>query len=301
MRRAAIRLLTLGGAGIALAPAAAAQGGPPLGWSTSFDTLFLYQGDTDLSDAGSVSVNRGFLRGRALYTSDQGYSAGISLGYGRYFYNFDLPGAMPWDDVEDISLSFPVSFPINDRVNMFVVPSLRYDYESDAKASDGDTYGVFAGVTWKLSDRLTIGPGLGAFTQIEDDDLEVFPSLLIEWEIADRLSLSTLDAPGASLGPGLGLNYDVSDTLRIGLSARVQSTRFRLDDDGIAPGGVGEDTSLPVVVGMRYRPNPGMSLSAFVGADFDGELTLEDSNGNTVSKQDYDTAPIAGISFRLAF
>jgi hypothetical protein len=278
-----------------------APGGPPTGWSTRVDGLAVYQGDSDLSDGGSFSAGRGFLRADGLYTWDSGNSAGLSLSLGRFYYDFDTPGDAPWDDINDLRVSVPLRFNAGERVDVFVAPSLRYDYESDADASDGETYGFFGGVTWRLSDQLTIGPGFGAFSQIGADDWDVFPALLVDWEFADRWSLTTAQAPGATQGPGLSLTYQATDTLRYGLTARYESVRFRLDDTGIAPGGVGEDTSVPVALSLQYAPNPGTSLSAFIGAEFGGELSLEDASGSVVDRNDYDTAPIAGLSFRLAF
>jgi hypothetical protein len=281
--------------------AAQSPGGPPTGWSAQVDGLYVYQGDSDFSDEGSFSAGRGFLRAGGLYTFDSGNSAGLSLSLGRYFYDFDTVADAPWDDINDLRVSVPLRFRASDRVNVFVAPSLRYDYETDADASDGETYGLFGGVTWRVSDALTIGPGFGAFSQIGDDSWDFFPALLVDWEIADRWNLSTAQAPGATQGPGLSLTFQATDQLRYGLTARYENVRFRLDDDGIAPGGVGEDTSVPVALSLQYAPNPATSFSAFVGAEFGGELTLEEASGNVVDRRDYDTAPIAGLSFRLAF
>ena len=52
-------------------------------------------------------------------------------------------------------------------------------------------WGLFAGIAWDINENLSIGPGFGAFTQIEDDDLDVFPILLVDWDITPKLSLST--------------------------------------------------------------------------------------------------------------
>ncbi|MCV6585506.1 MAG: hypothetical protein OIF47_08220 [Marinibacterium sp.] len=299
--RVALVLLGLALGGLGWVDAARAQGGPPAGWSTRADGLFSYQGQTDLSDGGAFSVGRGFLRGSAIYRSDQGYSAGLSIGLGRYAYDFSNTGADPWDDVIDLRLTAPMRFDTGARSSVFLAPSLRYDYERDASASDGQTYGLFGGISWRINDRLTIGPAFGAFSEIGNDDWDVFPAVLVDWQIAERWRLSTAQAPGATQGPGLSLTYSPNDTFRYGLTARYERNRFALDDDGIAPGGVGQDSSLPVALSVQYAPNPATSLSAFVGAEFNGELVLEDQDGAKVSRQDYDTAPIAGISFRLAF
>ena len=114
-------------------------------------------------------------------------------------------------------------------------------------------------------------------------------------------SLEFLDGLGATQGPGLTLSYNHTDTWRFSLSARSEEVRFRLDGAGLAPDGVGEDNSFPVALSVRYAPKPYLSFTAFAGAEFDGALRLDDSTGTTVETQSYDTAPIAGLAFRVLF
>ena len=158
-----------------------------------------------------------------------------------------------------------------------------------------------AGVAWEISDSLTIGPAIGAYSQLEDSGADVFPALLINWDINDRWNLNTGSGLGATGGPGLTLGYTINDSIKLALSARLESVQFRLDENGVSPNGVGEDESTPVVLSLQYDPNPGFSVSAFAGAEFDGRLRLEDSDGNRISSQSYDTAPLAGIALRLRF
>lgn len=70
--------------------------------------------------------------------------------------------------------------------------------------------GLMTGFSYRFSDRLTIGPGIGVFNQIEDD-ATVVPILLIDWKITDRLSFGTGSGFAATLGPGVGLNYRLSN------------------------------------------------------------------------------------------
>lgn len=97
------------------------------------------------------------------------------------------------------------------------------------------------------------------------------------------------------------MSYAYSDVLDLSFGVQWEKTQFRLDNVGPAPGGVGEDSSIPVILGLGYNPNPGVSVNAFVGAEFDGELKLNNAAGFTVSQQSYDTAPIAGVAVRLSF
>ena len=272
-----------------------------LGWVYQIDGLAAYQSDADLSEGGDFSASRAFLRATALYNVDGGTSVGLSASIGRFDYDFSQAENQPWEDIRDIRISVPVRFRVGETASVFVSPQIRWDYQSGVDASDGRTYGVFAGIAWRLSENLTIGPAFGAFSQIEDDNVDFFPALLVDWDINDRWNLNTGSGIGATQGPGLTLGYALNDKMTLALSARSERIRFRLDDTGLAPNGVGEDKSVPVVVSFGYNPNPGVSLNVFAGAELDGRLTLDDANGTELSRQSYDTAPLLGVAFRARF
>lgn len=295
------RLLVVLAPLVFLVPGVPAQAQQPLGRGGQMDGLVLYQGSASLSGGGKFKASRAFLRGGGFYAFENGATAGIVGSVGRFNYDFNFSGNQPWEDVNDLRISVPVRFPVGGNATALVSPGVRWDYQSGASAEDGVTYGVFAGLAWQVSDRLTIGPALGMFTQIEDNDLDVFPALLLDWEITDRWSLTTGSAIGATQGPGLSLGYAIGSASTISLSARSEKVRFRLDGQGLAPGGVGEDQSVPVVLSYSYNPNPGVSLSVFAGAELNGQLTLDDASGVEVSRQNYDTAPVGGFAFRLRF
>jgi hypothetical protein len=120
---------------------------------------------------------------------------------------------------------------------LFVVTTARYYGEDDADTSDGRTYGALVAAAWRLKPNLTIGPGIGVFSKLEDGT-RVFPMLIIDWKISDRWFLSTMRGVSSSQGPGVALGYKASEQWTFGLSTRRENEEFRLDDDGPAPGGI---------------------------------------------------------------
>ncbi|TMV08093.1 hypothetical protein FGK63_11370 [Ruegeria sediminis] len=266
-----------------------------------FDGLAVHQGDADLEGGGEFSANRAFLRAGAIYSFGNGAAAGLVASFGEFDYDFGTAANEPWQDVRDIRLSVPIRWASENGLQVLVSPQLRWDYERGASASDGFTYGAFAGVSWQLNPALRIGPAFGVFSEVGTGDLDVFPALLVDWDISDRWNLSTGGGLGATQGPGLSLSYAVSEQFRLGLAVRSERVRFQLNDSGPAPGGVGEDRSIPAVVSLDYTPTRSTSISVFVGAEFDGELRLDDATGREVGRQTYDTAPIAGLAVRVLF
>ncbi len=155
-------------------------------------------------------------------------------------------------------------------------------------------------MAWKLRDNLTIGPGIGIFSRLEDST-RFFPILAIDWDISDRWNLSTGRGLAASQGPGLTLSYQLNDDWSLGLAGRYENVEFRLDDEGAAAGGIGRNQSMPLVFTAEVKPSKQLRLSLFGGLQFNGELKLKDAMGDVVEVSDYDPSLLVGASFEFRF
>ncbi|MGS4944664.1 hypothetical protein ACVDG3_04255 [Meridianimarinicoccus sp. RP-17] len=296
------RMLAVACTAVLAVPAAAQGQGGPMGdaprFSPGVSALVGHQAKADRDGGGDVGVTRYFASLSGSRIAPGGTILGVSLGAGGADYSFG--GAPLWDDVEERRLSVSFRTRLGERASMILVPSLRETAETGASLSDGRTWGVFGAVFWDVSDRLSIGPGIGVFSRLERDRT-VFPFLAIDWDVTDRWNLSTGQGVGATQGPGLTLSYAVTDALRVGLAGRIESAEFRLDDSGAGPGGVGGHDSFPVVATVGWQPNPGTSVSAFAGMEYGGELTVRDDEGRLLSRTDYDDAPVVGGQVSLRF
>lgn len=265
----------------------------------------VHQSEADLKDGGgSFDVDRWFLSAGINYAWNFRSSIGLSVGGGRSIYTFDPEGAFgggdPWSTAEDFRISAPIRFKVTERAVGFVIPTMRVNREKGADTGDSTTYGLFAAVAWRLSEDLTIGPGIGVFSRLEDST-RVFPVLAIDWNISDRWNLSTGSGLAASVGPGLTLGYKVSPHWTIGLSGRYEDVEFRLNEDGPAPEGIGRDQSFPLIVSGIVEPNDKTSFTLFAGAELGGTLKLKNALGVTVDETDYDPALIIGATFAVQF
>ncbi len=277
----------------------------PGGWSFTVDGLYAVQGDADLGeDDGEFSLRRAYIAASLDYLWTPRTALGVSLGGGVTRYDFSgqtgLGDGEPWEDIEDWRLSLVSRFEINERVSGIVIPSYRVNRESGASSSDADTWGLLAGVSWRLRPGLTLGPGIGVFDRLEESTA-VFPILVIDWDITERWNLSTGRGLAASQGPGLTLGYTATEAWTISLVGRYEQIDFRLDEQGPAPGGIGRDEVFPLVISADWSPHPGMRLGVFIGGEFGGELELADRFGDVIERSDYDTALIAGAGFMMRF
>lgn len=273
--------------------------------SFNFDGAIAFQSNTDLSDVeGNFSVNRWFASMGVNYAWDFRNSIGVSVGGGSAKYDFDeltgIGGGDPWEEIQDTRISLVGRFGFGERGSFIIIPSFRYNGEKDSDTSEGRTWGVFAGAAWRLNPSLTIGPGIGVFSKLEDGT-RVFPILIIDWQINERWSLSTSRGLASSQGPGLTLGYQLSETWSFGLTSRYENVEFRLDEDGTTPGGLGKDQSWPLVLSAAWEPNKVVKLAAFAGMEFGGKLKLKDPYGETLSESKYDAAAIYGATFELRF
>ena len=278
--------------------------GPPVlrsGWSPYVQGGALHQFDANIDDGSRFSVNRYFIQGGLTYSVEPSRTVSLSLGYG--LDNYDFSGntgfglLSPWKNIHTLRFSVPVRWGVDPKWSVYLVPTVRVAAESGASWGDALIGGGFAGFSYRISDRLTIGPGIGVLRQIEDSS--VFPVLLIDWRITDDLSLQTGRGVGATLGPGIMLNWNPLPKWQFGIGGRYEKLRFRMDKDGPIPKGIGDDRAFPLVGSITYHFTRDAQISLIGGVDLAGKLRLEDENGNRIAEEDHDPAPILGISFRF--
>jgi outer membrane receptor protein involved in Fe transport len=272
-------------------------------WRWTAQAAALMQAESGLDGGGDLSLHRFFVEGGGSAQLRGGWRVGLTLGYGEDDYDFSgrgFGGLDPWNNIRELRFSAPVQYRLNESWTLYGIPSLRFNAETGASLSDGKNGGVLAGASYRFSDRLTIGPGLGVFSEIEDDT-SVFPVLIIDWMITDTLSLETGRGFAASRGPGLQLRWTQSPQWQFTVGGRYEKVRFRLDDDGIAADGVGEDTAIPLFVTAEYAVSPNARITAFGGVEVDGNVRLEDANGTRIIDSDISDAPFLGVSMQASF
>jgi len=274
------------------------------GWSTFLRGGCVHQFDGELDGGGSFDTDRLFLQGGVSHATKDGRSISLALGYSFDGYDFSgdsgFAGLRPWNNIHSFRFSAPVRLKYDDHWSLFVIPTVRAGAESGADFDEAFSGGGFAGFSFRFSDRLTIGPGMGAITRIKDD-ASVFPVLIVHWKITDRLSLEAGRGLGATLGPGLTLNWRATDSLNLSLSGRYKRLRFRLDKDGIASNGIGDDRSIPLIGAVSYRFSRKIRASLLGGVALGGEVRLEDERGHRLSESEYASAGFLGFSFNFRF
>ncbi len=275
-----------------------AQDDRQLGWGFGVRGGVAHQFEANLDEGGSYDATRATLDASVRYAFSKGTFVGLSAGYGYDDYGFSgdarIGGLSPWSQVHNLRVAVPLFWEPAPDWQILAIPRLRMTAEEPGDWSDGLTGGALVGFSYRFSDRLRIGPGFGVTTELEES-LNFFPILIVDWKVTDRLRIETGRNVGSTRGPGLLASYEISPHWTASIGFRRERLRFRLTD-----GGVGEDSSFPVVAGITWGP-PYAELSLFAGVEVGGELRLEDAGGNTLAESDYDPAALLGLSFRVRF
>ncbi len=276
----------------------------PKGWFQTFEGGGSHQFSSDIDSGGDFEVSRFLARASIGYRSDYLNSTSFSFGYANTAYNFNelsgFGGLDPWDSIHTVSLSAPIRRGIGDRWMLLAIPSVRVIAEDNGDFGQAIVGGGIAGMSYNIRPGLSIGPGFGFLTQIEDS-VNFFPILLVDWAFSDHWKLQTGRGFGASQGPGLVLSYSMSESWELLLGGRFERFRFRLNENGPNPNGVGEDRSASVSLGARYAVNNIGYVTIYGGVNMVGEFLIDDSSGNELFSSDYQSAPSVGFNATFRF
>ena len=264
----------------------------------------VYQFESDFDRGGRFSVQR---YGANVDTSSPvtpSLRAGISLGYGFEKYDFSgttaFAGAEPWGDIHRFSVGFPVSWRASDRWSLFVSPQVEWYGESGVDDwDDALGYGAVFAVSCRLGPGLTVGAGAGVFSRAEET--RGFPYIAIDWKITEDLRLTNPFRTSPAGPAGLELAWRLSDRWEIAAGGAWRSFRFRLDNSGVAPGGIGELDQTVGYARLTWRRGGDLKLDLYGGAAFSGEMKIADRNGDELGSDDFETAPILGLSLTWMF
>ena len=286
--------------------------GPPyiegLSWRASAGNLWQFNGD--INGGGQFSVNRTYAQAAFEHTVSPQFSWGAGLATEVDAYDFSGNGAFntaaggtPWTTTVDLTLKTSMKLNLNRKWQIRASVFCGWAGEHDAVFDDSFTVGAILGVAYRFNDTLTLGFGSLISDRLEDD-LLVIPSVIVDWKITPKLTLSNVrGAASYPTGAGAELVYAFDRSLSLSLGARYEYRRFRLDGEGAPPtqGGVGTERSFPTWLRLEYKPAPNIRLHLVGGISFGEQLELQNRTGETLAEQDVDPMPFiaffAGIRF----
>ena len=305
--RCLILILTLSGffgaAAVASSQETGAPSSPERDPGLSVSASYMHQFDTGLDSSGEFRVDRFFFRGDWKKRQSETLALGIGINYDFNDYSFSdtalNPIGNPWNQVHTLNLSVSSLFTLDKNWKVFVAPSVGIAAESGADWGDAMVYGGIVWTTYRFSPSLALGLGAGLFSKAEE--VTAFPVIVIDWKISDRVRLSNPLHPGPTGPAGLEVSYAFDGGSTVAVGGAYRSLRFRLDDSGTVPGGVGEDKAFPLWARFSTKLGTAGTLNFQGGAMVGGKMALEDSNGNELADERYDASPFVAATLSFKF
>lgn len=119
------------------------------------------------------------------------------------------------------------------------------------------------------------------------------------------LGLAFLVAHVSGAGPagpaGLELAYDLGNRWEVAAGGAWRVYRFRLDDNGPVPGGVGEVKSVPLFVRLSNQFAKSVKLDIYAGANVGSQLRVENAAGGTIGSDNRKTSALLGLTVSRQF
>jgi hypothetical protein len=259
---------------------------------------YAYQGKADIDGGGDLRVNRfdvGLL-GRADLLEQFRWTNTFFFAVNDYdFGGGGFSSGDPWGTILTLRLVTRLRYQLNEQWGVSGGGVFMFSPETGADWGDSFTGGGLVGVDFRHSKTLFVSLGVAVVSQIEDD-ARVTPSVILNWLPHERWAVRVGAVPASGgAAAAAEVAYRVAQPLEIGLGLLSHQRRFRLDDSGPAPDGVGEDNNLLLRLRLGWDITPQISLAFLGGVALGGEVQLDDRNGNRINKQDYDPAPYIGL------
>ena len=258
-----------------------------------------HQFNTHVDNGGNFSVDR-FRVGMNLPVdiNDQ-FSLAAIARYQVDAYNFG-GGLNPWENIETLTLAGLLKYRPDDRWTIYGGPLMRSSAESGANWGNATRGGGALAASYVVDDTLTVGAGIIAMAQLEDNAM-VLPIVTVNWKFADgwRFKVGFTDLTTA--GYGAEVAWDIAPDWQLTFGSAFHKSRFRLDDKGANPNGIGQEKSMTTSAAATWSPNQHFSATAFFGLAAGGKIRTENSGGSELGEESYDTVPFAGLSAKVAF
>jgi long-subunit fatty acid transport protein len=263
----------------------------------------LYEPPSHVSGAGDVSVSRYSIAANSTWPVIDKVSVGMGFSYEFDDYDFSrLSGFAvpdPWSKIDRVGVHARVMYSLSPEWRLFAGPAGQYAGEQGAKVDDSLLYGGTVGAIYKPSPTLMIGFGAGIFYRLGTTSF--FPAFIFSWKITDNLRLGNSYETGPAGPAGLELAYAIDHKWETAISGGYSSYRFRLDNNGPTPNGIGQADSWPFVARLSRKLGPNLRLDLYGGAAFGGKLRLDDSQGHEIDRTSYNTAPLVGLALKTLF
>lgn len=270
----------------------------------AFDLYGDYTFQSDFSDEpGHVSIWRVGANANMSFPVMERSAIGVGLRAERWGFEFgdattfDAADGKPWKEVSDLAALVSFRHQFSEHWSGAVGGGLEAAFADGAEFGDSITGGGFVSAAYKFTDDLTVGFGVTARSQLEDNAF-VFPLITFDWKFAEHWRMSSNPSVSRRL---YSITYSPNDQWAFSFGGGYQTMDFRLDDGDSTPNGVGRIARIPIGAEVSWNPSKQLSIGVYGGAFVWQEYTLDDQNGDRVLRDQADIAPFLGAQVEWRF
>lgn len=290
---------TLGLAGIGFAQVAVIEA-DPTPQTKPFDLKFGYgyQANTDVKKSSGDFQRNSFRAGlNTEIDLGDGFKLNNILAYEYHNYTFSGSSAFQWESINRFVYAPLFRWEASESWTVLAAPVVQWTGESGADIKDAFTGGALVGFNYQASPDLSLGLLVGALSQIEDDAI-IVPIPTVNWRFAKKWILRAgLNRLGPTVGVGGELAWKFAKTVELAGGIQFQRRRFRLDKNDR----VGEETLAPIYGKVTWSMSPQTNVEFFGSVVTNGNLRLENKNGNKISDKDYESTAFFGGRLHFVF
>jgi len=273
---------------------------PPLlsGLQPFFAAGARWQPDADWFDNNRVDISRATLSGGLRFRLGPAALGSVAVDYEPSQYRFASGADQAFLRLPDTArmtrLTAGGALPLDPSWSLFAAGDVGWALVNGAAATDGCTYGGLVSARKQCTTNVAVTLGLFVHTRLAAS-ARLLPIPGIEWQINDRLGLRTAQ--------GLVLTYrlDARRRWQVDGSLLVENREYRLPADSPLSDGVFRDRGVPLLVGLRYTPQPGMFVYVFGGGWIWQEFRITDRPDMSDLTASSHLAPLWGAQAGLRF
>ena len=269
--------------------------------SAPLQTTYLHQLRND-DAGGSVSVDRFGFRGGVPLIIEEGNL--LAIGFRYALDRYDFRGATAdWESIHHANLGLASRWQVNDGWLWANYAIAGISAEEGSDKDQGFNFNFISIAEYKVSDRLTIGPGVVVTSQV-DQDIDIIPIIAIDWKINDEWTFASGPSEVAAAGANVYFEYTpkaLHEKWMFTTGFSYGSQNFKITDNSFIADGSGEERLASAYLAASYKMESGVKLSAIAGYHFLQSYSIFDGGGTELSKEILEDAPFFGVSVGFEF